>query len=288
MTDLLNFKTKKDRDDFLISIAVITLFAGFFSWLVGCENQSMMPDELQAAVAIVADKDKDGIPDNIDTCPMLAGIALNNGCPADADGDSVYDTEDKCPNLAGVATNFGCPLDGDKDGVPDGEDECPDLMGNADNNGCPADADGDGVYDINDKCPDRMGTAEDGGCPPVKLEDAERAMLEKAMKSVEFQTGSAALKPSSRAVLNQIVGLMGKYRVYKVNIDGHTDNVGERAKNQALSQARAKSCYDYLVKAGVAKHRISYKGYADRKPIDSNESLEGRDRNRRVEFNLHH
>ena len=291
MTDLLNFKTKKDRDDFLISIAVIALFLGFFTWLTGCENQNLLPEEVQAAVAvapIISDKDKDGIPDENDNCPMLAGIALNDGCPADADGDLVYDTEDKCPHLAGLATNAGCPLDRDKDGVPDGKDNCPDLMGNLENNGCPADADGDGVYDVNDKCPDRMGTAENGGCPPVRLEAAEKDLLLEAMQNVGFQTGSSNLKSSSTAVLNDIAGIMKKYRAYKLNIDGHTDNVGESRKNQILSEARAEACYNYLINAGISKKRLSYKGYGDRRPMVENTSLEGRERNRRVEFNLHY
>ena len=289
MTDLLDFKTKKDRDDFLIAITVILLFFGFFTWLTGCENQALLPAEVQAAVApVIADKDEDGIPDKTDNCPTLAGIALNGGCPADADGDTVYDTEDKCPNLVGPATNAGCPLDGDKDGVPDGKDNCPELMGIVENDGCPADADGDGVYDINDKCPERAGPAKNEGCPPVKLEEAERTFLLEAMRNVEFQTGKADLKPSSKVVLDKIVGIMGKYKNYKIDIDGHTDNVGERRKNEVLSKARAKACYNYLVNTGIAKKRISYQGYGAKRPIEANTSLEGREKNRRVEFNLHY
>jgi len=385
MTDLLDFKTKKDRDDFLIAIAVITLFFGFFTWLTGCENQTLIPEEVQAAVApIIADKDKDGIPDKADNCPLLAGIALNDGCPADADGDMVYDTEDKCPHLAGPTTNAGCPLDGDQDGVPDGKDNCPELMGLPENDGCPADTDGDGVYDINDKCPEQIGTEANEGCPvkrtlpaaaavpmvvdqdkdgiPDKvdncptiagsklnrgcpadsdgdkiydaddkcpqvagvaanngcpadrdrdgvydvndkcpnekgtvanggcpeLEAAEKALLLDAMQNVAFQTSSAELKPASKTVLNQIVGLMKKYGTSKLDINGHTDNVGGSSSNQILSEARAKSCYNYLVEAGIAKERITYKGFGDTTPIENNATLQGRQKNRRVEFNLHY
>lgn len=289
MRDLLDFKTKKDRDDFLIAIAVIGLFLSFFYGLNSCDGPTIIPEEIQAAVApIIADADKDGIPDEMDTCPNLKGVALNNGCPADADGDGIYDEEDKCPHLAGTAINAGCPPDTDQDGIPDGKDNCPELIGVAENGGCPPDADGDGVYDVNDKCPDRPGTVENGGCPKVKLEEAERATLLEAMRNVEFQTGSADLKPASLAVLDKIASIMNKYKAYKVDIDGHTDNKGIADVNQQLSQDRAMSCYTYLLSKGISKNRISFRGFGSNQPIDTNDTPQGRKRNRRVEFNLHY
>jgi len=291
MRDLLDFKNKKERDDFLIAITVIGLFFSFFYGLNSC-NGDVLPEEVAAVVApaadVVQDRDEDGIPDEADKCPTLAGIALNEGCPADADGDGVYDAEDACPNLAGPVEHAGCPRDGDEDGIPDNKDNCPELMGVAANNGCPPDADGDGVYDVNDKCPDRPGIAANDGCPEIKLEKAERALIATAMKNVEFVTGSANLKPASKAVLNQIAGLMTKYRAYKLDIDGHTDSRGDKQMNLQLSQGRAQTCYDYLINAGISRSRISYKGYGSAKPVDSNDTVEGRKRNRRVEFNLHY
>ncbi len=289
MQDLLDFKTKKDRDDFYIAIVVIALFLSFFSWMIGCED-TMIPEEI-AAVAptvIASDKDNDGIPDATDNCPELTGIALNGGCPADADGDGIYDTADACPDVAGTEANAGCPKDTDKDGVADAKDKCPELAGVKANGGCPADSDGDGVYDINDKCPDRFGDAERDGCPEAKLEEAERTLLAAAMKNVEFQTGSAKLKSSSTAVLDKIADLMKKYPSYKLDINGHTDNVGDPVKNLGLSKARAQSCLAYLQSIGIAKQRISFKGYGSKQPIDSNDSADGRARNRRVEFKLHY
>ena len=204
MQDLLDFKTKKDRDDFYIAIVVIALFVSFFSWMTGCEG-TQIPEEIAAVAPAVleADTDNDGILDSADNCPELAGIALNAGCPADTDGDGVYDTADACPDLAGTEDNGGCPVaDTDNDGVADAKDKCPNLAGVAANKGCPADADGDGVYDINDKCPELFGDAEREGCPEAKLDEAERSLLATAMKSVEFKTGSANLKPSSNAILD--------------------------------------------------------------------------------------
>lgn len=112
----------------------------------------------------VTDTDGDGVPDNQDLCPTVAGIVGLNGCP-DKDGDGVTDRDDECPDVAGVAALNGCP-DTDGDGIADKDDECPNEAGTADRNGCPVrDADGDGVEDENDDCPNEAGTAALRGCP---------------------------------------------------------------------------------------------------------------------------
>ena len=290
MRDLLDFKTKEDRNDFFIAIAVIGLFIAFFSWMLGCEENSIAPKDVQAAVAPIAmvDTDKDGVPDESDDCPKIAGVLVNGGCPADTDKDGVPDGEDKCPQVAGIITNAGCPSDRDKDGVADDKDACPELMGILANNGCPADGDGDGVYDINDKCPEKAGLAENGGCPEVRLEEAEKSILLNAMQNIAFQTGSATLKGSSVAILNQVLAIMKKYPNYKIDINGHTDNAGNAQDNLVLSQNRAKACYTYLLNKGIANNRMSYKGFGARKPIATNDTPDGKRQNRRVEFNLHY
>lgn len=291
MRDLLDFKTKKDRDDFYIAIVVIALFFSFFSWMIGCED-TMIPEEIAAVTpAVIAtekDKDKDGIIDSEDKCPELAGVIANAGCPLDTDGDGVYDINDECPKRAGKKKNKGCPKDTDKDGIFDLKDKCPKLAGTKANKGCPADADGDGVYDTEDKCPELFGDPERGGCPEAKLEEAERSVLALAMKSVEFRTGSANLKSSSTSILNKIGDLLNKYPSYKLDINGHTDNVGDPTKNIRLSKSRAESCLAYLQSIGISKQRISVNGYGSKQPIDSNDTAEGRARNRRVEFKLHY
>ncbi len=285
MQDLLDFKTKKDRDDFYIAIAVIALFFSFFSWMIGCED-TIIPEEIAAVVEI--DTDQDGIFDAKDKCPNLAGIAANSGCPADTDGDGILDINDKCPNRVGLEKNMGCPKDTDKDGIFDFKDKCPKLAGIKANKGCPADSDGDGVYDINDKCPNRVGPEKRGGCPEAKLEEAERTLLTSAMKGVQFKTGSADLKSNSTAVLDKVANLLKKYPSYKLDINGHTDNVGDPTKNIGLSKSRAKSCVDYLQSIGIVRQRIAFTGYGSKQPIDTNETPDGRARNRRVEFKLHY
>jgi outer membrane protein OmpA-like peptidoglycan-associated protein len=106
------------------------------------------------------DTDGDDIPDYVDRCPTVAGSAAARGCP-DSDGDGVVDQNDPCPNEAGTVN--GCP-DRDGDGVIDSRDGCPDVAGDPRFGGCP-DTDGDGIGDHVDLCPDRPGTYANGGCP---------------------------------------------------------------------------------------------------------------------------
>lgn len=232
------------------------------------------------------DRDQDGISDENDQCPDTRGLAIYNGCPEkqekDKDGDGVPDMEDNCPNLRGTVAAGGCP-DRDNDGVPDHADECPEAAGLAVMNGCP-DSDGDGIDDSRDKCPNTKGTVDANGCPGI--EEADLTVLETAMRAVQFDTGKATLKPGSYPVLNQIANIMNKYPNYNLVIEGHTDNVGNAANNQILSENRAKACFDYLVRKGTSSDRMSYSGYGEAQPIANNNSLTGRELNRRVEFNL--
>ena len=113
------------------------------------------------------DRDEDGIPDYRDDCPSIAGTALFNGCP-DTDGDGISDSDDECPNMIGTKENNGCPdNDSDNDGIPDSLDKCPNTPGVASNNGCPEgdDKDGDGIVDAEDRCPNIKGSASANGCP---------------------------------------------------------------------------------------------------------------------------
>ncbi len=230
------------------------------------------------------DMDGDGITDKDDQCPEAAGPASNNGCPEvkDADGDGVPDDSDLCPNDAGIATLGGCP-DKDGDGVMDKEDRCPNEPGLRAFNGCP-DTDGDGVENGKDKCPNTVGTVANSGCPEIKKE--EQKVLDLAMSAVQFETGSGRLKASSYEVLDKIINILNKYPAYNCSISGHTDSVGGAATNQALSEKRAKSCYDYITKR-VSANRVSHTGYGETQPIADNKYKEGRKKNRRVEFNLY-
>lgn len=229
------------------------------------------------------DTDGDGVPDHLDACPTVPGPKENKGCPLgveDSDGDGIPDDEDKCPDEYGLPQYDGCP-DTDGDGVPDHLDDCPTVPGDKLLRGCP-DSDGDGVPDYLDKCPDLPGPARNSGCPELKKE--EKAILDNAMRAVQFDLNSANLKPQSFTVLDQIVGLMRKYPQYSISIEGHTDTTGTPERNQTLSDSRARACYDYLVQKGIPANRMSSKGFGQNRPLYDNETEEGRKANRRVEF----
>lgn len=120
------------------------------------------------------DTDEDGIHDILDKCPETPGLKVMSGCP-DSDGDGISDNEDNCPNIAGSVANNGCPVDNsddDEDGIPNRLDECPFDAGAADLNGCP-DSDGDGVADKDDQCPNVSGSATNDGCPSVNDTDGD-------------------------------------------------------------------------------------------------------------------
>lgn len=227
------------------------------------------------------DMDKDGIADRDDKCPEVPGTPELGGC-RDSDNDGIIDEEDDCPYLKGLAAYKGCPsTDRDNDGVPNEADACPDVAGVL--NGCP-DRDNDGIADKDDDCPDVAGPSSNIGCPVLKQED--RDILNIAIKDVRFKTASYELLSSSYPVLNQIADIMKRYPNYNLAIEGYTDNRGNDFANQQLSQYRARACYNFLANKGVAKTRMTFKGYGEIKPIGDNSTDAGRRLNRRVEFKL--
>ncbi len=106
------------------------------------------------------------------------------------------------------------------------------------------------------------------------------------LNNIFFETGSAVLLSDSYAELDKLVTLLKKNKKLKIKIKGHTDNVGSEKDNLALSTDRAESVYNYLLENGVNENRISFEGYGESKPIESNETEEGMSINRRVEFEV--
>lgn len=242
------------------------------------------------------DSDGDGVPDYLDMCPNTPaearGFIDEHGCPLDTDSDGVYDYQDECPNTPKEAAGFvderGCELDSDGDSVPDWKDQCPntpvEARGYVDSVGCELDTDGDGVPDWKDECPTVPGLEYNRGCPEVKKEI--RNLLKKAMQGIQFETGKAIIKPVSFPLLNQIAQQFIENTNFIIEVQGHTDNVGKEDYNLKLSDARANSVMNYLVKQGVPQERISAKGYGLSRPIEDNKTRAGRAKNRRVEFDI--
>ena len=106
------------------------------------------------------------------------------------------------------------------------------------------------------------------------------------MKNIFFDTDKFDLKEESKIELGILITLLKNNPTLKIEISGHTDNVGEDKYNMTLSQNRAKSVYDYLIQNGINQNRLTYKGYGETKPIDVNTTEQGRANNRRTEFKV--
>jgi outer membrane protein OmpA-like peptidoglycan-associated protein len=234
--------------------------------------------------SMVGDRDGDGIPDDIDQCPDV---------PEDKDG---FEDEDGCPDY-----------DNDKDGIYDTQDECPndpeDRDGFQDADGCPdPDNDKDGICDPwvaeqgkqaqyakickgSDQCPNQPetfnGFKDDDGCPDEKPTEIKQKLI---LRGVNFKTASAELLEESYYVLEQVYNSLEAYTNVKIEIAGHTDNVGNSQDNLVLSYQRAKSVMDYLIMRGISADRMVAKGYGKDRPVTSNSTAEGRATNRRVEI----
>jgi outer membrane protein OmpA-like peptidoglycan-associated protein len=261
--------------------------------LKGCPDQDAdgitdkeddCPDQFGlAAFNGCPDLDGDGLPDKDDKCPELAGLEKFQGCP-DRDGDEVIDSEDLCPDLAGEISKFGCP-DSDGDGIYDNEDQCPNNVGPAENNGCPyADSDGDGVIDTEDECVIVPGVPENKGCPV--LEEEEQEILNTAFSNLEFESGKAKIATSSFTSLVELANLLKKRPEWKLQISGHTDNIGNAQSNLKLSKARAQAVADFLEQQEIERSRFSVLGFGQESPIATNATAAGRKQNRRVELEI--
>jgi len=203
------------------------------------------------------------------------------GCPIDSDGDGVPDYLDKCPNTPkGVKVDaVGCPLDSDGDGVVDAADKCPNTPKGVkvDAVGCPLDSDGDGVPDYLDKCPNTPKglVVDETGCVPAGF---------MVVGEVLFDTNKWNIKPEGQAELDKGVAFLLKNPQLKVEIQGHTDSTGAAAWNATLSQRRAESVMKYLVSKGVPAAQLTAKGFGPANPVAPNDTVEGRAKNRRVDF----
>ena len=234
------------------------------------------------------DSDNDGVADNVDACPNLAGAAITNGCP-DTDGDGIADNKDKCASIAGTIKYNGCPVpDTDKDGMNDETDACPTVAGVVEFNGCPVpDSDGDGLNDQADKCPTEAGPDTNGGCPVtevIKKEIQQKVSL--SAKYILFIPSSSELTRDSYKALDDVVQVLQSNGHLKMVIEGHTDSTGSDELNEKLSQARADAVKNYLINKGISAERLQSAGYGSSRPLTSNETAEGRRINRRVELKL--
>ncbi|TNE49723.1 MAG: hypothetical protein EP343_10655 [Deltaproteobacteria bacterium] len=235
------------------------------------------------------DKDNDGLKDNEDDCPNRPGPIANKGCPwPDTDNDGIDDKSDKCPKRKGPKKYQGCP-DTDGDGINDLIDLCPNDAGLKKYQGCP-DFDGDGFHDGEDKCPKQWGPRENlpkghkKGCPLIKVDLTKRKI--EILDKIYFEFNRWRIKPRSYTLLKNVVRILKNYPQMRVLIEGHTDKVGSYKYNMWLSRRRAQSVRNFLVKNGIKRNRLRYRGFGFTKPLTTNRTQAGRDKNRRVEFTI--
>ncbi|PWN57371.1 OmpA family protein [Abyssibacter profundi] len=235
----------------------------------------------------VGDADGDGVNDTLDRCPNTpAGVAVTlEGCEADDDFDGVVNSIDQCPRTPnGVPVDAtGCSADADLDGVLDAYDECPDSAPGAQVNarGCEGvqDADEDGVADSMDRCP---------GTGAGIVVDTEGCAIKQtfALEGVKFEFNSAKLTANAKIVLQDVIDTLSGQPSMQAQVAGHTDSKGLAAYNERLSEERAMSVKQFLVDNGIDADRLTVVGYGESKPIASNDTEEGREANRRVEFSV--
>ena len=122
----------------------------------------------------------------------------------------------------------------------------------------------------------------------LRVAVAEQGVLDAALdkRIIEFDSGQASITPNGLAILDEMAAAMQKLKGRKVEVIGHTDNTGLRASNVSLSQARAEAVRNYLASKGIAPDTVLTSGQGPDRPVASNTTVDGRARNRRIEFRI--
>jgi len=208
-------------------------------------------------------------------CPgqPLLGTPCKEPKEADSDGDGVVDSKDKCPNTpAGRKVNAdGCELDRDGDGIVDGDDKCPDVYAKT-ADGCPLPV----------AKPAEVKPAADYSASPTAPAAVPRRLV---LEGVNFDFDKSTLRQEDRNIIDQNAADLKEWGDIDVEVSGHTDSRGSDKYNNALSLRRAESVRAYLISKGISADRLTVKGYGESQPIESNDTDEGRFKNRRVELN---
>jgi outer membrane protein OmpA-like peptidoglycan-associated protein len=234
--------------------------------------------------------------DFLDSSHRLSlSVKLPGPADVDTDGDGIMDKWDECPrqpeDYDGFEDGDGCPdPDNDGDGLLDIDDDCPlqaeDMDGWEDEDGCPdPDNDGDGILDVDDKCPNNAETfnnyEDDDGCPDDSTPDIPKFI------NIIFQFATDRIVGADHVpVLDYIAQVMNDNPAMRLKITGHTDNIGSEASNMTLSEKRAKAVLDEFVQLGIDESRFDLDWKGEIEPIDTNDTEEGRQRNRRIEFTV--
>ena len=266
----------------------------------------------------VYDRDQDGIIDPEDNCPDtpnpgqedLDSDGLGDVCDDDRDGDGILNEPDNCPDvpnpgqedLDGDGIGDACSDDRDGDGILDPVDNCPDIPNpgqeDLDSDGlgdvCDDDRDGDGILNEPDNCPDvpnpnqsdMDGNGIGDACDEEVLVVVTDTQIE-ITEQIQFEVDKDVITGErSFMVLRQVGGILRDYPNIRVRIEGHTDSTGSARYNLRLSDSRAKAVRQWLIEFGIDPGRMTAEGRGLTEPIDTNATAAGRQRNRRVEFDI--
>jgi outer membrane protein OmpA-like peptidoglycan-associated protein len=202
----------------------------------------------------------------------------------DRDGDGFPDAKDKCPDQPEDFDGFqdfdGCPdLDNDQDGIPDVNDLCPDQPGPASNHGCPDTL----QTQPHATAPSSSPSSNAVVAPGIEGNPATAPPVIPAAR-IPFASGKADIPPASTAALDEVVRVLNENPSLKLEVQGHTDNVGDDVLNMRLSLERAESVRRYLIDHGISADRLVARGYGESRPTAGNGTAGGRSANRRIEF----
>jgi outer membrane protein OmpA-like peptidoglycan-associated protein len=140
------------------------------------------------------------------------------------------------------------------------------------------------VNDNVDPCPKTAGPIENKGCPVIEKKDQE--VVDMAVQNLEFETSKSIIRESSKSSLNSFSEKLKQKSNWNLVLDGHTDNVGDEDANLLLSKNRVEAVKNYLISKGISESRIKVNYFGETKPIADNNTTEGRQKNRRVEFKI--
>jgi OOP family OmpA-OmpF porin len=201
----------------------------------------------------------------------------------DSDGVPNYsDIETATPEGSLVNSKGQALVDSDMDGIADAYDACPTEKGLFSTNGC-KDSDNDGVADTKDNCPDKAGSMANNGCPEEKT---TKTIINGQINDVTFEYDRYDLTNEAKSILDGVAEFMAMNPSTKLTINGHTDNSGGEINNKTLSMNRAEAAATYLQAKGVARTRITTKGFGKSMPKATNDTPEGKQMNRRVELKV--
>jgi len=320
--DNFGFRDDDERKAFYIALPVIALFGGLLYYFIFGSNAST--PAVAAVGSAFTDSDADGIADHLDRCAAEHGTLANEGCILPVKGSNNSNKSNKPSNTqqrnatrsntnantnAAISsgTAAGATLPALTESVelvePDIQEVAAEVETEVQEVAAEVEAEAEAQEGVAEaEVEDVVFEAEaleavvevepvantavaaTGVAQPVP--ETETQMIQDAGIQIQFEPGNATLTGKSRDILLQVAEVMQRYPDVRIEAHGFTDNQGASELNEELSQARAQACVDVIVESGVDSVRLLARGFGEANPVASNATVEGRQKNRRVEFKL--